>query len=533
MRSIPSTATGRLDAALLATAGALAAVTVLLELQASRTLLPSNPAAETVMATAIAGATALLAALAWLRYRALRDDALRLESGAFAALALVTLYFLLVGIAQGTPPPEEHSSLAAHVAFAVTYLGMGVLLLAAAAASTRPVGAWWPRAAAGAGPALFAGLSIAGLASPGVWVSGELGSGTHTEVPSDALAIALHLPAAAIFVAGTLAYRHLFRTRGQPADGALSYALLVGVFSQVPLPIKAGPEYAAGITADELARLGIAVIVLAGTILQVGSDARHLARADRDLQRLHQAELERKALADRERLAREIHDGIAQDLWLAKLTYGQLRTILPQRPDLDELGALVDDVLDEAVAGTRQAIAWTQGAAVSATPFSDALARMAREMSNRFDAEISVETGAVPALEPRVEIELLRISQEALRNAVKHARASTISVALHAVDSRLTIAIEDDGMGFDEATVPPGAFGLQTMRRRAELIGGRLTLRTARAGGTHVEVELPLDGVAAPERRARATDGAVAASRPTETTGRTASPPRAAPVADA
>jgi signal transduction histidine kinase len=317
------------------------------------------------------------------------------------------------------------------------------------------------------------------------------------------LALGLHLPAAAIFVAGALAYRHQFRARRQPADAALSFGLLIGAFSQLPLPVPPGLDYAAGVTLDEFARLAFTAIVLGGMVVQVGTDARRLARADRDLQRLHQAELERKALADRERLAREIHDGIAQDLWLAKLTYGQLRTRLPQQADLDELGALVDDVLDEAVAGTRQAIAWTQGAAISATPFGDALVRLGREMSNRFDVDITVDAGAVPALDPPVEIELLRITQEALRNAVKHARASQVSVSLAATGGRLSIAIEDDGTGFDEAEVRPGGFGLQTMRRRAELIGGRLSLATSPAYGTRIVIELPTDAAGSREQPPR------------------------------
>ena len=97
------------------------------------------------------------------------------------------------------------------------------------------------------------------------------------------------------------------------------------------------------------------------------------------------------------------------------------------------------------------------------------------------------------ALSSTVEVELYRIVQEALNNAVRHARAEAIEVDVDAVGGMVTITVRDDGVGFDPAAsaIRERRLGLTSMRERAESLGGTLTVETAPRSGTTVRVEVP------------------------------------------
>ena len=95
-------------------------------------------------------------------------------------------------------------------------------------------------------------------------------------------------------------------------------------------------------------------------------------------------------------------------------------------------------------------------------------------------------------LAPPLETALFRIVQESLTNAVRHSGSSTVRVNLTQHENRVRVEIQDEGRGFDPATVQPNRFGLQGIRQRTELFGGTLNLATAPGQGTRVVVDLPL-----------------------------------------
>ncbi len=106
----------------------------------------------------------------------------------------------------------------------------------------------------------------------------------------------------------------------------------------------------------------------------------------------------------------------------------------------------------------------------------------------RLDIEAELE------LSPSVELQLMRIIQEALANARKHSSASTARVSLRTANGMLEASIEDDGAGFDPLVRTPSAmprFGLAIMRERAESIGGTLEVDTSPGGGTRVMIRIP------------------------------------------
>lgn len=108
------------------------------------------------------------------------------------------------------------------------------------------------------------------------------------------------------------------------------------------------------------------------------------------------------------------------------------------------------------------------------------------------DADADVERLELP---PAIEIQLVRIVQEALANVRKHARAAHVTVRLSLIGGVLTIEIADDGQGFDpglETRTGWPRFGLQTMRERAQAVGGRFELESERGAGTRISVSVPV-----------------------------------------
>jgi signal transduction histidine kinase len=109
----------------------------------------------------------------------------------------------------------------------------------------------------------------------------------------------------------------------------------------------------------------------------------------------------------------------------------------------------------------------------------------------------------VPEVGPRARVEVLRIVQEALNNARKHARASRIDIQVRARGRGVEVTINDDGSGFDTGQREPGHFGIEIMRERAESIGGHFDLTSSTEGGTRVRVWVPaLETPGGSDRRA-------------------------------
>ena len=184
-------------------------------------------------------------------------------------------------------------------------------------------------------------------------------------------------------------------------------------------------------------------------------------------------EAERAALAERARLSRELHDGLAQNLWLAKLKAGRLAAL----PDLGlEASALTHEL---GRGDRRRARGGPPGRgrpAAAGEPVGtlrELLSRSVDDFADRFGLRVEFDCAAdLPALTPRAQAEALRIAQEALSNVRRHADATFVRVRAAVEDGRLVLAVGDNGRGFDPDAVGQNAFGLGSMRERAALIGG-------------------------------------------------------------
>ena len=218
------------------------------------------------------------------------------------------------------------------------------------------------------------------------------------------------------------------------------------------------------------------------------------------------------AVADeRSRLARELHDTVAQSLVALVL---RLERMEEPRQEVAEARLLARRALED----VRRAIWGLRPALLETLPFHEALAREVEHVADEAGLSSRVSVAGTPRpLLPQQEMALFRIAQEALSNTIRHAAAHRVRASLSYLDDGVRLVIEDDGRGFDPAALEMplpllaapsflpyfddpsspatpgevGHFGLQTMRERARLVGGWLTLESAPDRGTRIIVDLP------------------------------------------
>src|SRR5215217_2221537 len=201
------------------------------------------------------------------------------------------------------------------------------------------------------------------------------------------------------------------------------------------------------------------------------------------------------AVEERNRLAREIHDTLAQGLTATALQLESADALLDAgsqkaHEPLRRALSLTRSNLEEA----RRSVLDLRAAPLEGRTLSEAL----KALVDRWEAEtgIGARYGAVNGsrpLPPRVEAALYRICQEALTNAARHAGAGRVAVRLVAAPDRVRLVVEDDGRGFDSSAVPEDRHGIVGMRERAEVLGGTLEVRSGPGEGTRIEAAMPLE----------------------------------------
>lgn len=201
-------------------------------------------------------------------------------------------------------------------------------------------------------------------------------------------------------------------------------------------------------------------------------------------------------LAERQRLAREIHDTLAQG-FISVVTHleaadqaldGDLSTV---RRHIGQATATARESLGQA----RRVVQDLRPEILEASSLPHAIAREADKWSERTGVASAVTTtGAALPLPPEAEVTLLRAVQESLANVHRHARASHVSITLSYMPDRVLLDVQDDGQGFDPEThvqLDDGGFGLTAMRQRAEALAGAVYVESSPGQGTTIVVEIP------------------------------------------
>ena len=222
-----------------------------------------------------------------------------------------------------------------------------------------------------------------------------------------------------------------------------------------------------------------------------------------EIQRTQERFLEQQralaTLQERERVARELHDSLGQVLGYVKMQAQAARGLLAQNQsaEADDYLAQLVAVAQDAHADVREYILGARVEMSADAGFLPALTQYLQRFSENYG--IAAELSAPPelgdgAFEPMVEVQLLRIIQEALTNVRKHARARRVHISLSVYDSRAEAIVQDDGAGFDPEvleTAEGQKFGLRFMRERAAEVGGNVQIRSAPGEGTQVIICVP------------------------------------------
>jgi len=431
------------------------------------------PALHVVLETLNAFIALLVAYLVYGRYRdshRAQDLLLVLGLGAVAVANLVLTAVPLAAFGQSGDQINRWAALG------VRFLGTVFLLWAAitprrATVKPRPAAALVTVVVAFLTAAAVVGLSLGTNLPAAVAAQVDVTQASRPDLEAHPVVVAVHAAGVLIYAAAATAFA---RAAEQHHDELLRW-------------VAAGCVLASFAWVHYLLFPSLySDYVYTGDVLRAGFYALMLFGAAREIRSYWDLRSRAAVMEDRRRMARDLHDGLAQEL--AYITAQSQRLTVPPEDDvtLHRLRAAANRALDEA----RQAIA-----ALTHTPdepFETLLQRSLDSLAGRYDVRINTMVDAVTQLTLERREALLRIAAEAVRNAVQHGGATRIDITL--TDDPVRLSIADDGTGFDvEAPVPRGAggFGLTSMRERAAAVGGQLSIKSSIGDGTTVEVELP------------------------------------------
>ena len=378
------------------------------------------------------------------------------------------------------------------------------------------------------GGPVFTVIGLLGLAACTLWASGgESGArwtGTLLVAGVTALWIPLLVPLfprrarypwlALGYFAGLLALAAVLIARDDvfTGFGSIGYPVAFALFPArwsvfavaataiVPLLVKGGWR------PDTQTPAWVLVVSVAGPMLYAAwfvgaeSEKRRKTNARLETALAENAELHARLLTqareagtldERQRMAREIHDTLAQGLTgIVTQLQAADRVAEPERGErLAKVHALAKDSLSEA----RRAVQALRPEPLDDSRLPDALAELARRFADTSGTPVHAETtGEARPLLPELEVTLYRVAQEALANAGKHARASRLDLTLSYSDDVVMLDVVDDGVGFAPGDRGDGTgFGLEAMRQRVQRVAGTLAIESTPGGGTAVNAQLP------------------------------------------
>lgn len=254
----------------------------------------------------------------------------------------------------------------------------------------------------------------------------------------------------------------------------------MGVNLDIYLRRKDGTEFPADIALSPLRTAGGTVVVAALR------DATERKQAQARLHRL-------AVLEDRERIARDLHDGVIQSLFAVGMN---LQATEAKAGDPEavraRLSAAVDSI-DVAIRDLRNYIFGLRPGILADRQLDQALRQLVEEFQEKRGLVTAIEVDErVAAQLGNAASQVVQVAREALSNVARHAQATTCRVSLFQRDNRGVLEIDDDGRGFNRGRSSSRGQGLRNMRERVEAIGGTFSIESSPADGTTVRVELPL-----------------------------------------
>jgi signal transduction histidine kinase len=212
------------------------------------------------------------------------------------------------------------------------------------------------------------------------------------------------------------------------------------------------------------------------------------ARAQREAQRV-------AIMEDRERIAKELHDGVIQSLFAVGMGLQGTALMSSDGEQTERVEGAVAE-LDRVIRDLRNYIFGLRPGILADRQLDQALRQTAQEFEARSGVVTVVEIDETVAAElASSAADVIQGTREALSNVGRHAAATTCRVSLHREDGTAVLEVDDDGRGFDPANTPRGD-GLSNLEQRAEALGGKASIESAPTQGTTVRLVIPLEGIA-------------------------------------
>ena len=436
----------------------LASATALFAVRDSFTSAYALPEARLAFDTAIAVVAAIVAVLASVRFVVEGRVLDLLLAAGFWSIALGTAAFGLVPVlGGGSLGPEAAWSL-------VGSRLLGAALIAVAPYTDRRLGDR-RRALLYVGSGVAIALGTAALVLGNLPATSDSGSRVP-EVAEGAPVVVAGALLAGLWLVALIGFARRYRRFGRDLDSWMCLAATLALFADMHLILTP-------VVTSNNVLIGDFLRFVAYGILLVG-----VWRA------IAQAEFGRAVADERARVAREIHDGLAQYLFAITTQVSMLETGAP----LDQVLPRLKRASTAAQQEARFAVLALSSAGGSA-PFDAALRRYVDVLTADGALDVELEVDPQVRLAPDEQIEVFRIVQEGLGNARRHAGARQVEVSIGQRNGRRVVAVSDDGVGFDTEESGAGQ-GLANMKLRAEAIEGQMSLRSAPGRGTAIEVVL-------------------------------------------
>jgi NarL family two-component system sensor histidine kinase LiaS len=205
---------------------------------------------------------------------------------------------------------------------------------------------------------------------------------------------------------------------------------------------------------------------------------------------------EAAVLEERRRLARDLHDTVSQHLFALHMSASSLPKLL-ERNDSEQANKVMEHLIAMSSAAQRQMrglIAQLRPLELQGKSLEEGLDLWFPDYCRQNGLQGFLDVELVSGLSEAIEHQLFLIIQEAMANVVKHAEAGTVRLSLGETDRTVTLQIEDNGSGFNVEQVRSGAYGLSTMRERAQKLGGEAEVVTKPGSGTRVRIRFPKFG---------------------------------------
>lgn len=198
---------------------------------------------------------------------------------------------------------------------------------------------------------------------------------------------------------------------------------------------------------------------------------------------------------ERNRLARELHDSVSQQLFAASMMMSAINETKQHTSAEDDREAkqlkLVEEMIHQSQLEMRALLLHLRPVALKNKTLQEGIEELLIELSQKVEMDIKWKTEAFP-LDKGVEDHLFRILQESISNTLRHSKASSLEVLMVKRDDLVILRIVDDGIGFDVNEMKAGSYGMQNMHERAVEVGGTLKVVSVKNQGTRLEVKVPV-----------------------------------------